>query len=198
MQKIINRGDLYYADLNDQIVGSEQAGIRPVVILQNNIGNYYSPTVIIAPITSRESTKAQLPTHVYLQSSETRLPKNSIILTEQVRVIDRARLKKFIGVLDIAEVKSVDKALIIALGIKNKEIEINEESLKKIDNKEYLTRKQIASYGIVAKEYLKKAGNIEITNKLFGDYMLTLMDLFKPDEIEKQAEKYNEKSKFYN
>ena len=189
MEKI-NRGDLYYADLNEQSVGSEQAGIRPVVILQNNIGNYYSPTVIIAPITSREFEKTQLPTHVYLQASKERLPKNSKILTEQVRVIDRIRLKNFIGVLDITELKAVDKALIIALGIKNKEIEINEESLKKLYKTEYLTRKQIASYGIVTKEYLKNAGNIEITNKLFGDYMLTLMDLFKPDEIEKQAEKY--------
>ncbi len=189
MEKI-NRGDLYYADLNGKSVGSEQTGIRPVVILQNNIGNYYSPTVIVAPITSKVLAKSKFPTHVILNSSLDRLPKKSIILAEQVKVIDKIRLRYYIGALDNVEIKALDKALIIALGIKNKEMEINEETLNKLYKPEYLTRKQIVAYGIVTKEYLKNAGNIEITNKLFGDYMLTVMDLFKPDEIEKQEEKY--------
>jgi mRNA interferase MazF len=193
MEKIINRGDLYYANLNDQVIGSEQAGIRPVVILQNNIGNYYSSTIIIAPITSRIIVKSKLPTHVTLKPTKNRLPKKSIILTEQVRVIDKTRLKYYIGTLDIAELKAVDKALIIALGIgkiRNNEIKINEKALEKEEKTEFITRKQIASYGIIAKEYLKNTGNLEINNKLFSDYMLTLIDLFNPEEIEKQADKY--------
>lgn len=196
MEEIINRGDLYYADLNEQIIGSEQAGIRPVVILQNDIGNYYSPTIIIAPITSKVIFKSKMPTHVALKPVKNGLPKKSIILLEQIRVIDKQRLKYYIGALDIAEIKAVDKALIIALGIekgRNREVEINQKSLEKEEKTEFLTRKQIASYGIVAKEYLKNVGNLEITNKLFGDYMLTLMDLFKTNEIEMEANKYIDK-----
>ena len=117
MERKINRGDLFFADLENQVIGSEQAGIRPVVIIQNNIGNYYSPTVIIAPITSRVVLKAQLPTHVELKEDFERLPKKSMILAEQVRVIDKLRLKRYIGALDNAELKALDKALIIALGL---------------------------------------------------------------------------------
>jgi len=197
MKDLINRGDLYYADLNDEIVvGSEQTGIRPVVILQNNIGNYYSPTVIIAPITSRVVLKSKMPTHVFIEPIKNRLPKKSIILLEQIRVIDKKRLRYYIGVLNTAEIKAVDEALIISLGIekvRNQAVEMKEQFLEKAEKTEYLTRKQIVSYGIVAKEYLKNVGNLEISNKLFGDYMLILMDLFKPDEIEKQADKYRYK-----
>ncbi len=194
MEEIINRGDLYYADLNDQVIGSEQAGSRPVVILQNNTGNFYGKTIIVAPITSREiETTKLLPTHVCLQPSKNKLPKKSIILTEQVRVIDRSRLKYYMGTLDIDEIQAIDKALIIALGIAKTKTKESENNQKQNEEKnEYLTRKQIASYGIVAKEYLKRAGNLEISNKLFGDYMLTLMDLFKPNEVEKHAEKYRD------
>lgn len=120
MEKTINRGELYYADLEEQVIGSEQAGIRPVVIIQNNIGNYYSPTLIIAPVTSRIVTKSKLPTHVTLKDNLERLPKKSMILTEQVRVIDKLRLKRYIGALDNAELEALDKALIIALGINKK------------------------------------------------------------------------------
>ena len=73
MGEIINRGDLYFADLENQIIGSEQAGTRPVVIIQNNIGNYYSPTVIIAPITSKVKIKSKLPTHIILEDNSKRL-----------------------------------------------------------------------------------------------------------------------------
>lgn len=192
MEEIINRGDLYYADLSDHVIGSEQAGSRPVVILQNNTGNFYGKTIIVAPITSREIDPSKLlPTHVCLQPSKKKLSKKSVILTEQVRVIDRSRLKYYMGTLDIDEIRAVDKALIIALGIAKIRTEEFKNNEKQNEEKiEYLTRKQIAAYGIVAKEYLKRAGNLEISNKLFGDYMLTLMDLFKPDEIEQHAEKY--------
>ena len=193
MEEIINRGDLYFADLENQVIGSEQAGLRPVVIIQNDIGNFYSPTVIIAPITSKIIVKSKLPTHVILSANSKRLPKKSMILAEQIRVIDKIRLRQYIGALDDAELKALNKALLIALGIekpKNKNVVINKKSLEKEEKTEFITRKQIASYAIVAREYLKNTGNIEISNKLFGDYMLTLMDIFKPNQIENEAEKY--------
>lgn len=193
MEEIINRGDLYFADLENQVIGSEQAGIRPVVIIQNDIGNFYSPTVIIAPITSKVIVKSKLPTHVILNASSKRLPKKSMILAEQIRVIDKIRLRQYIGALDDAELKALNKALLIALGIektKRKNVVINKKSLEKEEKTEFITRKQIASYAIVAREYLKNIGNIEISNKLFGDYMLTLMDIFKQNQIENEAEKY--------
>ena len=195
MEEIITRGDLYFADLENQVIGSEQAGTRPVVIIQNNIGNYYSPTVIIAPITSKVKIKAKLPTHIILESNDERLKKKSMILVEQIRVIDKLRLKKYIGALNNAELKSLDKALIIALGIKKSrtDLEISKKAIDKEEKTEFITRRQIASYGIVAREYLKNVGNLEISNKLFGDYMLTLMELFSPIDIEIEADKYRKK-----
>lgn len=195
MEERINRGDLYYASLEDMnAVGSEQTGIRPVVILQNNIGNHYSPTVIIAPVTSKVLFKANLPTHVLLRRSKKRLAQNSIILIEQIRVIDKTRLKYYIGALDTAEIKAVDKALIIALGIelqRNENAKLLKDVAKSKEEKtEFITRRQIACYGVVAREYLKHTGNLEITNQQFADYVLTLMELFTPEQIEKQAEKY--------
>lgn len=156
MEEIINRGDLYFADLENQVIGSEQAGIRPVVIIQNDIGNFYSPTVIIAPITSKIIVKSKLPTHVILSANSKRLPKKSMILAEQIRVIDKIRLRQYIGALDDAELKALNKALLIALGIekpKNKNVVINKKSLEKEEKTEFITRKQIASYAIVAREY---------------------------------------------
>ena len=195
MEEIITRGDLYFADLENQVIGSEQAGTRPVVIIQNNIGNYYSPTVIIAPITSKVKIKAKLPTHIVLEANAKRLKKKSMILVEQIRVIDKLRLKNYIGALNNAELKSLDKALIIALGIKKSrtDLEISKKAIDKEEKTEFITRRQIASYGIVAREYLKNVGNLEISNKLFGDYMLTLMELFSPIDIEIEADKYRKK-----
>ena len=113
----IKRGDLFYAALDETYVGSEQTGVRPVVILQNNIGNEYSPTVIVAPITSKVNSKSIIPTHVYIKGYKNRLKQNSLILTEQIRAIDKQRLRYYIGALDIGELRKVDKALIISLGI---------------------------------------------------------------------------------
>lgn len=193
MEEIINRGDLYFADLQFQTRGSEQSGIRPVVIIQNNIGNAYSPTVIIAPITSKVLVKSKIPTHVILEASYKRLPKKSIILTEQIRVIDKSRLKRYIGTLDNAEIKALNKAIVIALGLEkdtNNKIRVNKKSLEKKEKTEFITRNQIASYAVLTREYLKNTGNTEISNKLFAEYMLTLMDIFIPADIEKIAEKY--------
>ena len=112
----IKRGDLFYADLSP-VVGSEQGGVRPVVIVQNDIGNKYSPTVIIAAITSQVN-KAKLPTHVSIEASLFGLPKNSMVLLEQIRTIDKNRLIDKLTVLDHQKMKEVDEAIIISLGLR--------------------------------------------------------------------------------
>lgn len=111
----IKRGDIYYADLGE-IFGSEQAGVRPVLIVQNDVGNKYSPTVIVAPLTSRER-KSHLPTHCTIKSSG-RLKASSLVLLEQLRVIDKSRLKgKRVSSLDANDMEEIDKALSISVGL---------------------------------------------------------------------------------
>lgn len=190
----INRGDIFYAVLNEDAVGSEQTGIRPVVILQNNVGNLYSPTVIIAPITSKTKVKAKLPTHIFIKGDVKKLPKNSLVLLEQIRVIDKERLRSYVSSLNSKEMLEVDKGIIISLGIDIDKATKDESyferiALEKEEKTEFITRRQVASYGIVARENLKSSGNIEITNKLFGTYILTLMELYSPEEIEIQSDK---------
>ena len=114
----IERGDVFYADLSP-VIGSEQGGIRPVVILQNNVGNHYSPTVVVAIITSQ--TKKLLPTHVYI-GSECGLVKDSIVLLEQIRTIDKKRLENFVTTLNEGIMNEIDKALSISLDIGEKKI----------------------------------------------------------------------------
>lgn len=116
--KEIKRGDLYYADLRP-VIGSEQGGVRPVLIIQNNIGNHFSHTVIAASVTSRKR-KHQLPTHVFVPVSTDGLRNDSIVLLEQVRTIDRRRLGDYIGRLDENAMEAVDMALAISIGIKEK------------------------------------------------------------------------------
>ena len=112
---MIRRGDIYYADLRP-VIGSEQGGIRPVLIIQNDIGNKHSPTVICAAITSKMN-KAKLPTHVELDSSKYDIMKDSVILLEQLRTIDKKRLKDKICHLDREILKKVDQALLVSLEI---------------------------------------------------------------------------------
>lgn len=111
----IKRGDVYFADLSP-VRGSEQGGQRPVLIIQNNIGNKYSPTVIIAAITAK-ITKAKLPTHVEVGASQVGLLKDSVVLLEQVRTIDKTRLIQKLGQLEEDVMLRVDKALTISLGL---------------------------------------------------------------------------------
>ena len=110
----IKRGDLFYADLSP-VVGSEQGGMRPVLIIQNDIGNKYSPTVIAAAVTS-QLNKAKLPTHIEIKAGDYGLPKDSVILLEQIRTIDKKRIKEKIGVLAADTMKRADRALLISLG----------------------------------------------------------------------------------
>lgn len=111
----IKRGDIFYADLSP-VVGSEQAGIRPVLIIQNDIGNKYSPTVIVLAITTK--TKPNIPTHIPIKAGSCGLDKNSIILVEQMRTLDKTRLKDKIGVLDFDTMEKVKRALKLSLSIR--------------------------------------------------------------------------------
>ncbi len=112
---IVKRGDIFYADLSP-VVGSEQGGIRPVLIIQNDIGNKHSPTVICAAITS-QINKAKLPTHIEIVSCEYSLVKDSVVLLEQVRTIDKRRLREKICKLENGLMEKVDKGLKISLGL---------------------------------------------------------------------------------
>ncbi|MDO4325956.1 MAG: type II toxin-antitoxin system PemK/MazF family toxin [bacterium] len=118
MERIIKRGDIFYAELNP-VIGSEQGGTRPVLIISNNTGNRQSPTVIIAPITSRTHTKAKLPTHTEVQDFD-KLDKDSIILLEQIRTIDKQRLKQYMGMIPDNIMARVDKALAISISLNNR------------------------------------------------------------------------------
>ncbi len=111
----VKRGEIYYADLSP-VVGSEQGGIRPVLIIQNDIGNKYSPTVIAAAI-SKQVEKSRLPTHVVFRAKDTKLSCDSVVLAEQVRTIDKRRLKEFVGVLGGKSMADVDHALSISFGL---------------------------------------------------------------------------------
>ena len=111
----VRRGDIFYADLSP-VVGSEQGGIRPVVIVQNDVGNRFSPTVIAAAITSQKD-KARLPTHIQLNSLGSGLARASIVLLEQIRTIDKRRLKEHMGRLDDTSMTRVDEALQISFGL---------------------------------------------------------------------------------
>ena len=111
-RKAIRRGALFYADL-DPVVGSEQGGTRPILILQNDVGNYFSPTVVAAAITSRRD-KTHLPTHVLLDNVPT-----SLLLLEQIRTVDRRRLRGYIGQINKKKMKEIDAALATSVGLRS-------------------------------------------------------------------------------
>lgn len=112
----VRRGDVFFADLSP-VVGSEQGGVRPVLVIQNDIGNRYSPTVIIAAITS-QIDKAKLPTHVELKAAEHGLERDSVVLLEQIRTIDKRRLRERVAHVDGDVMARVDEALLISLGLR--------------------------------------------------------------------------------
>lgn len=115
MERKIMRGDMYYADLGP-VVGSEQDGLRPVVVIQNNLGNKYSPTIVIAAVTSKTTPKMMLPTHIRI-STKYGIEKDSVVLLEQIRTIDRMRLEGYIGTLGAATMMQINKALAISVGL---------------------------------------------------------------------------------
>jgi mRNA interferase MazF len=111
----IKRGEIYYADLSP-VIGSEQGGMRPVLIVQNDVGNKHSPTVIAAAITSQKE-KSRLPTHISLNARDCGLTKDSVVLLEQVRTLDKKRLKERMGELDGSSMHKVDSALSVSFGL---------------------------------------------------------------------------------
>ena len=112
---IVKRGDIFYADLSP-VVGSEQGGVRPVLIVQNDTGNKHSPTVIAAAITS-QTGKARLPTHIELNAQSVGLSRDSVILLEQIRTIDKSRLRERMGKLDDTTMTKVDNAIAVSFGL---------------------------------------------------------------------------------
>lgn len=114
---IIKRGDVFYADL-DPIIGSEQGGIRPVLIVQNSVGNRYSPTVVVLPISSAKKTN--MPTHIRICGSKM-LPKKPVVLAEQIRTIDRNRLQNYVGSVGLEVMEKVDRAVKISIGVNGNE-----------------------------------------------------------------------------
>ena len=112
---VVKRGDIFYADLSP-VVGSEQGGVRPVLIVQNDIGNRHSPTVIAAAITS-QTGKARLPTHISLAAMSCGLPKDSVVLLEQIRTLDKRRLREHMGRVDETMMKQVDTAIAVSFGL---------------------------------------------------------------------------------
>lgn len=115
MTLVVKRGDVFYADLSP-VVGSEQGGVRPVLVLQNDIGNKYSPTIIVAAVTS-QINKSKLPTHLELRASEFGLTKDSVVLLEQLRTIDKKRLRERVCRLEPLLMQRIDQALRISLGL---------------------------------------------------------------------------------
>lgn len=116
---MIKRGDIFYAELSP-VVGSEQGGVRPVLVIQNDIGNKYSPTIIISAITS-QINKAKLPTHVEIKANEFGLTKDSVVLLEQIRTIDKKRLREKIGTFDKKMMSKVNRAIKISFDLLDKE-----------------------------------------------------------------------------
>lgn len=119
----VKRGEIYYADLSP-VIGSEQAGVRPILIIQNDVGNKFSPTIIGIAITSKQ--KAKLPTHIEIEGTKYGLEKDSVILAEQIRTLDKKRLKEKVGILDEETMEKVRRAIEISFGIRG---ELNLEEM---------------------------------------------------------------------
>ena len=122
----VKRGDIYYADLSP-VIGSEQAGVRPILVIQNDVGNKFSPTIIGIAITSKQ--KAKLPTHIQIEGSKYGLDKDSVILAEQIRTLDKRRLKEKVGRLDKDTMEKVKRAIEISFGIRG-ELDLEEMYLR--------------------------------------------------------------------
>ncbi|MBQ7884702.1 MAG: type II toxin-antitoxin system PemK/MazF family toxin [Clostridia bacterium] len=118
-QAEIKRGEIYYADLSPT-VGSEQGGVRPVLVIQNDIGNKYAPTVIVCAITSKLD-KAKMPTHIELNAKQYNLPKDSVCLLEQIRTLDKRRLQEKVSSINEIKMKEIERAILISLGFFQKE-----------------------------------------------------------------------------
>ncbi|MDH6364883.1 mRNA interferase MazF [Enterococcus sp. PF1-24] len=118
---MVKRGDIYYADLSP-VIGSEQGGVRPVLVIQNNLGNHFSPTIIVAAITAKMA-KPKLPTHIGIHADSRGIARDSVVLLEQIRTIDKSRLREKVCQLDKTTMLSVNQALLISVGVEMAEVE---------------------------------------------------------------------------
>lgn len=185
MLRNVYRGDIYYADF-DGAIGSEQKGIRPVLVLQNDIGNKYSPTTIVAPITTVE-VKAKMPTHIFVKANQYGLKDDSYILMEQLRVIDKSRIKDYIGRINYEQMKEIEKAFLIAIGMKSTKVKVL--SIAEVKEKE-MTEDEMISYFKLAFYNLKHSGNTYLSVGLIIDYMYELMRLHDQDTIIEYVKKF--------
>ena len=154
MAKPYYRGELYYADLGKGI-GSEQEGYRPVVIIQNNLGNKYSPTIIVAPVTTNHESKAKLPTHCYI-GAESGLDASSVILLEQLRTIDKKRLGNYVGRLNRTHLRQLNHALAISVDLKEP---------KKTKIRIYLCRTCAHNFYDAGSFILRRIGRLQTNNQ---------------------------------
>ena len=159
----VKRGDIYYADLSP-VVGSEQGGLRPVLIIQNDVGNRYSPTVIAAAITSRLS-KARMPTHIDVHADRVGLIKDSVILLEQMRTLDKRRLKEKMGHLDEALMAEVDRAIAVSVGLGDWRPEAVRRSSRVSTPLPVGTGAAVASLGDTVGKTVATSGGTEDKNK---------------------------------
>ena len=161
--KIVKRGDMFYADLG-LVMGSEQGGIRPVIIIQNDVGNKYSPTVIVATITSKLN-KAKLPTHILI-SKKYGLKEDSIVLLEQIRTLDKSRLKEKIGHADRYLLNKIDDALLTSVGIStNKEMNINKQINNRIKEEQRHDEEIVREMSKYINDQLNQRLNINNSSK---------------------------------
>ena len=188
------RGDIYYAKLGIR-KGSEQNGTRPIVIIQNNIGNNNSSTVIVAVITTKIKKIKQIPTKVFIPKEEGLLEKDSVIMCEQIITIDKKRLFNYKGRLKYSYIKKLNKALITSLALKQNEDLFNINKYKIIVNKirymtgickEKYTDEELFKITLIAAENLEQSGNIELTKEDLINYIKVLNERFSVKEMKRQ------------
>ena len=188
------RGDIYYANLGIG-KGSEQNGTRPIVIIQNNIGNENSTTVIVAVITTKIKKLSEMPTKVFIPKEEGLLDRDSVIMCEQIKTIDKKRLFDYRGTLKYEYIKNINKAIKISLGLKENRNLINIERYKilieklrnetKIDREKY-TDEELFKMTIIAAENLDQSGNIELTKEDLINYIKMLDEKFSVEQMKRQ------------
>ena len=198
MEKIkVSRGDLFYAEIGEKDyidTDNKKSKNRPVVIIYNDLENECNSSVIVAPIIDKIELENKLLTHIPIRSQYKGLRENSIILAEQIMVLNKENINFYIGRLSNAELQALDRVLIIPLELNLYNLKLEGLNGEFEEQKlELLTRKQIISYAMLAREHLKHLGNLEFSNEEYGKYILTLMNLYSPIEIEEQAEKIKRK-----
>lgn len=198
MEKIkVSRGDLFYAEIGEKDyidTDNKKSKNRPVVIIYNDLENECNSSVIVAPIIDKVELENKLLTHIPIRSQYKGLRENSIILAEQIMVLNKESINFYIGRLSNAELQALDRVLIIPLELNLYNLKLEGLNGEFEEQKlELLTRKQIISYAMLAREHLKHLGNLEFSNEEYGKYILTLMNLYSPIEIEEQAEKIKRK-----